>query len=431
MTLNLDTHAFDFPDVHLPEVWRVRHRITPPVLDDVAGAARRALQQLLADPRLRAGASVAVGVGSRGIANIAMVVRCVISELIGHGCRPFIVPAMGSHGGATAAGQAGILASYGISEETMGVPVRATMEVVQLGALDDGYPIFFDRYASEADAVVVVNRIKHHTDFKGPIESGLCKMCAIGLGKRQGAERIHRFGADGLRHIMPEIGRRLVEAGSVVGGIGIIENPYGQTAEIHAVPARDIGRAGEQRLLDRARSLAPRLAFDDLDVLVVDEMGKDISGTGMDTHVIGRVRMPSIPETEWDGPNVRMVVTLSLTEKTHGNAAGLHLADIVTRHLLEQVDLSATCTNHRTSQEGGAYRGGIPIVLETPEAAVRAAIGMCGRGDRKAVRLARIRNTEQVDVLEVSEPLLEEVEQRRDLEVVAGPHPMDLSAPLA
>ena len=430
MQLNLNTRIFDFPEIELPAVWTVAWQGQVPVLADVEASTVRAVKHFLGNPRLCPGASVAVGVGSRGIANIATIVRTVLRELKKEGMVPFIVPAMGSHGGATAQGQAAILASYGINEETMGVPVRATMDVVQLGALDDGYPIYFDRYAAEADAVVVVNRIKHHTDFKGPIESGLCKMCAIGLGKRQGADRIHRFGADGLRHIMPEIGRRLVEAGKVVGGVGVIENQFGQTAEIHGLTAPEIGRQREQDLLDHARQLAPRLAFESADVLVVDEMGKDISGTGMDTHVIGRVRMPSIPENEWDGPDVRMVVALSLTARTHGNAAGLHLADIVTRRLVEQMDVEATCTNHRTSQEGGAYRGGLPIVLETADAAVRAAIGMCGRGDRSAVRLVRIRNTEKVDTMEVSEPLLEEVQRRSDLRIVAGPHRMALEQPL-
>jgi len=430
MQLTIDTFAFDFPDVPLPEVWTVAYHTDAPVLEDVQGATETALRRFADDPRLRAGASVAVGVGSRGIANIALIVQTVVEGLLRQGCRPFIVPAMGSHGGATAEGQAGILAAYRVTEATMGVPVSATMDVVQLGALDDGYPIFFDRFAAEADAVIVVNRIKHHTDFTGPIESGLCKMCAIGLGKRHGAEHIHRFGADGLRDVMPEVGRRLVQAGKVVGGVAIIENACGQTAEIHGLSAAEIGRAREEELLNKARGLAPRLAFDSLDVLVVDEMGKDISGTGMDTHVIGRVRMPSIPEEKWDGPDIRMVVTLSLTEDTHGNAAGLHLADIVTRRLIEQMDVAATSTNHRTSQEGGAYRGGIPIVLETPEAAVRAAIGVCGRGDRASVRLARIRNTEKVTQMELSASLMDEVVRRSDLEVVSGPHTLDLAAPL-
>jgi hypothetical protein len=430
MVLDINTRAFDFPDIALPEVWTVRYLKQEPALQDVRGAARKAALHLLSDPRLRPGAHVAVGVGSRGIANLSVIVAEVLRVLTEAGARPFIVPAMGSHGGATAEGQRGILAGYGITEEALGVPVRATMEVRQLGTLDDGYPIYFDRYAAEADCVVVINRIKHHTDFKGPIESGVCKICAIGLGKRQGADAIHRFGADGLRHIMPEVGRRLVEAGNVVGAVGIIENERGQTSYIHHIPADGIGRETEEALLNRARAIAPRLAFDDVDVLAVDEMGKDISGTGMDTHVIGRVRMPSIPESEWDGPNARMVVALSLTEKTHGNAAGLGLADIVTRRLMEQTDLGITCTNHRTSQEGGAWRGGIPIVLEDADSAIRAAIGMCGRGDRSSVRFVRIRNTEAVETLEISGQLLDEAMRRDDIEIVGGPHALDATVPV-
>lgn len=430
MLLNINTRAFDFPDVVLPEVWTVRYLTEAPVLADVSGAAQDAARSLLAEPGMTRGARLAVGVGSRGIANLDTIVKAAIGVFVEGGLEPFIVPAMGSHGGAVAEGQAGILAGYGITEAAMGVPVRATMEVVQLGALDDGYPIYFDRYASQADRVVVINRVKHHTDFKGPIESGLCKMCAIGLGKRQGADAIHRFGADGLRNIMPEVGRRLVAAGRVVGGIAIIENERGRTAAIKAVPASGIGRGTEQALLDRARAIAPRLAFADVDVLVVDEMGKDVSGTGMDTHVIGRVRMPSIPETEWDGPNARMVVALGLTERTHGNAAGLCLADIVTQCLMEQTDLAITATNHRTSQEGGAWRGGIPIVLEDAVSAVRAGIGMCGRGDRSSAKLVRILNTEIVDTLQISGALLGEVSSRDDLEAIAGPHTLDLSTPM-
>lgn len=430
MLLDISTTAFDFPGIALPEVWTVRYLKEEPALQDVVSSARSAARALLLDPRLKPGARVAVGVGSRGLANLATIVTEVIGVLKEAGTHPFIVPAMGSHGGATAEGQRAILAGYGITEEATGVPVAATMEVVQLGALDDGYPIYFDRNAADADCVVVINRIKHHTDFSGPIESGLCKMCAIGLGKRQGADSIHRFGADGLRHIMPEVGRRLVQAGNVVGGIAILENERGRTAQICRIPASGIGREEEQTLLDRARAIAPRLAFDEADVLVVDEMGKDISGTGMDTHVIGRVRMPSIPETEWDGPNVRMVVTLALTERTHGNAAGLHLADIVTRRLIEQTDFAVTSTNHRTSQEGGAWRGGLPIILDDAAGAARAAIGMCGKGDRSAVRFVRIRNTEDVDLLEVSAALLDEVRRRDDMEIVSGPRPLDLTAPV-
>jgi hypothetical protein len=229
---------------------------------------------------------------------------------------------------------------------------------------------------------------------------------------------------------MPAVGRKLVETVNIVGGVALIENPYGQTAEIHAVRAPDVGRQRETDLLNRARQLAPRLAFDEVDVLVVDEMGKNISGSGMDTHVIGRLEMPSVDEATWDGPNVRVVCVLDLTDKSHGNAAGFGLADMVTRRLIEKVDFSATFTNHRTSGEGGVRRSRLPIILDTPEACVRTAIGACGRGRPETVRLARIRNTEFVDTLEISEALLPEVQQRQDIEVISGPHPPDLDRPL-
>jgi hypothetical protein len=334
---------------------------------------------------------------------------------------------MGSHGGATAEGQVAILRDYGITPETMEVPIQATMEVAKVGELEDGYPVYFDCNALDADAVIVVNRIKHHTDFAGEIESGLAKMCAIGLGKQKGADSIHRFGADGLRNTMPKVARKLLESVNIVGGVAILENQFGQTAEIHGVLADGVGREIEKNLLARARALAPRLPFESLDVLVVDYMGKDISGSGMDTHVIGRVRMPSIEESTWDGPNIRIVCVLDLTERSHGNAAGIGLADMTTRRLIEKIDFDVTYTNHRTSGEGGVLRGGLPIILDDAEMCVRAAIGSCGQGWHEKARLARIRNTEFVKVFEVSESMLEEVRARDDLEIVSDLHPLDLT----
>jgi hypothetical protein len=430
LDLHIDTQAFAFPDIPLPPVWTVRQNIVAPVLADVEGAAREVARALFADPRLRPGASVAVGVGSRGISNLVAVVRAVVDELKRGGCAPFLVPAMGSHGGATAEGQESILRGYGITPQSCGAPIRATMEVQQVAALDDGYPVYFDRNALAADAVVVINRIKPHTDFTGEIESGLAKMCAIGLGKRKGADTIHRFGADGLRRIMPAVARKLTDTVNVAGGVAIIENQYGQTAEIHGLLAEDIGRKGEKRLLERARALMPRLPFDDLDVLVVDEMGKDVSGSGLDTHIVGRLYMPSIPESEWHGPRVRLVCALDITDESHGNAAGLGLADMVTRRLIERMDWNATAINHRTSQEGGAYRGRLPIILEDAVSCVQAAIGMCGQGRPERVRLARIRNTKYVDVLEVSEALLMEANSRTDLEILEGPRAPDFTRSL-
>ena len=429
--LRLDTSAYDYPEIAMPNVWRVRHSPDAPEIGDLEKAVREAARRLCADERVHPGADVAVGVGSRGIDRLPSIVAATVSTLKQAGCRPFIVPAMGSHGGATAEGQMAILASYGITEGTVGAPVRATMEAFQVATLDDGYPVYFDANALAADAVVVVNRIKHHTDFVGEIESGIAKMCAIGLGKQRGAASIHRFGADGLRDVMPRVARALVQSVPIVGGIAIIENAFGRVAEVHALPAGCIASTEEKALLARARQLAPRLAFDALDVLVVDVMGKDVSGSGVDSHVVGRLRMPSIPEGSWSGPRIRMVTVMDLTTKTRGNAAGLGLVDVVTRQLVEKIDFHATMMNHRTSGEGGAYRSTIPIIAEDPRMAVRVAMGMCGRGRLSNIRLARIHDTERVTMLEVSEALMEEARSRADLQVIGGPWSLNPESPLS
>ena len=425
--IRIDPTAFAYPDVPLPDVWTVRQKVEAPEIGNVVAATANAVARLFTDARLRPGGSAAVGVGSRGISNLQPIVRTVVERLKARGCQPFIVPAMGSHGGATAEGQTELLRGYGITDESVGAPIRATMEVELVSSLEDGYPVYFDRIALAADAVVVVNRIKRHTCFQGHIESGLAKMCAIGLGKHTGALAIHEFGFKAVRDTMPRVARRLLACTNIVGGIGILENAYGGTAEIHGLTKDEIGGDREAELLQRSRALSPRLAFDDVDVLVVDRMGKDISGSGFDTHVIGRVRMPSTPDADWSGPTVRVIVALDLTDRTHGNATGLGLADFVTRRLIERVDFPATMTNHRTSGEGGAFRSKIPVVLADERAAVQAAIGSCGRGRPEAVRLARIQSTAFVETLEISAPLLEEARSRDDIEVLSGPHPMKFS----
>jgi len=431
MQIEIDTSAFAHPEVELPRVWTIRQKLNAPILADIERTVAREMRNLLDDPRMKPGASVAVGVGSRGINNLVPIVRTVIASLKEYGAVPFIVPAMGSHGGATAEGQEEVLRGYGITQDSVGAPIRATMEVQQVGALDDGYPVYFDCNALSADAVLVINRIKPHTDFIGEIESGLSKMCAIGLGKQKGAERIHKFGADGLGKIMPKVARKLVESVPIVGGIGVIENQFGQTAEIHGLAASEFAREGEAALLRRAREHAPRLPFESLDVLVVDQMGKDISGSGMDTHVLGRLRMPSVHEADWDGPSVRIVCVLDITDRSHGNAAGIGLADMTTRKLIEKMDMQATFINHRTSGEGGVHRGRLPIILENADECVRAAMAFCGQGRMERIRLARIRNTEFVDVLEVSDSMIDEVRGRSDLEILGDAHDLDMSAPLA
>ena len=431
MLLDLPIDIFTYPDVPLPEVWTVEQRFNTPALtpEQVEAQARQAVTSLASDPRLKAGASVAVGAGSRGICNLQPTVRAVIAELKRIGCQPFLIPAMGSHGGATPEGQASVLRDYGLTLEEVGAEIRATMEVQQVGVLEGedagvyaGHPIFIDCHAAAADAILLINRVKAHTDFSGELESGLAKMSVIGLGKRHGAEAIHRHGATGLRDLIPKVARQIAATTQLVGGIALIENELGKTCEIHALPAASIAREPEKVLLRRAKSLMPRLPFQEIDVLIIDEMGKNISGAGMDTRVIGRGMMPSIAEETWGGPNIRLIAVLDLTAPSHGNATAVGLADFTTQKLIEKVDWEATFINYRTSGEGSALRGRIPIILPTAEDCVRTACATCGRGSYDEIRFVRIKNTEDTQFLEISAALLEEARAHSELTVGETPH---------
>ncbi|HZT44165.1 MAG TPA: hypothetical protein VFA07_18515 [Chthonomonadaceae bacterium] len=439
MQIDIPLDLFTFPDVPLPDVRTVEQLFDTPALApaQIEAEVRRAVDELARDPRLRTGASVAVGVGSRGLENLALVVRTAISALKAHGLQPFIVPAMGSHGGATAEGQTEVLHSYGIAPEEVGADIRATMEVKEIGRLEGeeagpfaGEPVYLDRNAAGANAILLINRIKAHTDFQGEIESGIAKMTAIGLGKQRGAASIHHYGAYGLREKMPRVARFLAQHAPVVGGIAMIENERGETAEVHALPADQIARDGEKALLKRARAIMPRLPFSEFDVLIVDEMGKNVSGTGMDTHVIGRALMPGISESEWGGPCIRLIAVLDLTRESHGNAAGIGLADLTTRRLIEKVDFGASFTNMCTSGEGGVLKARLPLILPTGEDCVRTAVATCGQPSPDKVRLIRIRNTAHTQFLEISGALLQEARQNTRLNVEERSRPLDLCRPV-
>lgn len=435
LQLNIPLDIFTYPDVPLPEVWTVEQKFDTPALDatQIETQVRAAVETLARDARLKPGAKVAVGSGSRGVDNIVPVVRTVIAELKARGMEPFLVPAMGSHGGATPEGQKSLLLDYGLTPEAVGAEVQATMEVDAIGTLEGeeagpfaGHTVWFDRIAHGADAVMVINRIKAHTDFSGPVESGIGKMCAIGLGKRHGAEGIHRHGAFGLRELMPRVARYMAAHTNIVGGIALIENELGHTAEIHALTADQVGREPEQELLKRARAISPRLPFQEIDVLVIDEMGKNISGACMDTHVIGRGNMPSIPEAAWGGPNARVIAVLDVTPQSHGNACALGLADLTTRKLMEKVKFEDMFINMRTSGEGGILRARLPLILSTGDDCVRTATATCGRAEPVQVRFVRIRNTADTQYLEISAALLEEARSNPALDVSADSHPLDL-----
>lgn len=403
-------------DLPLPALYRVRqHWDSQPVVD-IDGTVRAQLDAVGLRSHITPGMRVAVTAGSRGIRDIVPIMRASVAWLRAAGACPFMVPAMGSHGGATAAGQVRLLADLGITEESVGCPIHATMEVVELGTLADGTPVFMDRYAAEADGVLVINRIKPHTSFKAEIESGLAKMCAVGLGKQRGAEMVHRRGIYGLRTLLVPMARMVVERGRVLAGLAILEDARDHTAALVALPPADIGGPGEAILLEQSKALLPRLPFDQLDVLVVDEIGKNISGTGVDTNVIGRLRIPGEPEPAY--PRINVIVALDLTDASHGNATGIGLVDIIPARLAQKIDFRATYINNLTSGLIGLRKGVLPITLPTPRAAISAALQMCGQPDVSAIRLVRIPNTLLLEELHVSAALLPEVATHAQLEVL-------------
>ncbi|MDL5363777.1 lactate racemase domain-containing protein [Halalkalicoccus sp. NIPERK01] len=374
---------------------------TPEVADPVA-AAREALDALPLGPP-KTGKRIAVGVGSRGIHDLVPVTRAVVSELEERGFDPVIVPAMGSHGGATAEGQRETLAALGVTEQGVECRIDARMDVMEVGETERE-PVYLSRAAHEADAVLVVNRVKPHTNFTGEIESGLCKMLAVGLGKHRGAQAVHR---DALsRGYVPAITEALDEIREevrVLGGIALVENSEDRTEHIEGVPAEALpNREGE--LLERAREYMPTLPFSDLDVLVVDRIGKDVSGTGMDTNVIGRYEVLNADDPS--EPDIDRIVVRGLTEATHGNGQGIGLADLTTTSVIESLDLGQVYTNALTS--GSLSKARLPVALPTDELALTAALSSIGSYDPETVRVAWIRDTGHLSSFRVSKALVED-----------------------
>src|SRR5438105_4355678 len=402
----------------LPRMVRVRQTFARQRVPDIPAAVADAL----AGARLpvKRGDTVAVGAGSRGIANIDVVVGATVRYLRDLGARPFVFPAMGSHGGGTADGQLDVLAHYGITEATMGCPVRATMDVVQVGeAL--GMPVWLDRFAAEADWIGVVNRVKPHTDFKGSIESGLFKMMTIGLGKWKGATQYHRANVNhGYETVITAVGREMLAKARIGFGLGVVENGYDETAYVEAFSAADL-EAGERRLLKDARGWMARLPFSPIDVLVVEEIGKNISGSGMDTNVIGRPSNPHEPFP--NDPKVLWIVALDLTEDSGGNATGVGNADFTTRRVADKIDWKKTAINSLTACAPNGAK--LPLVFDSDREAVESALGCIGLTEPEHARVIRIKNTLMIGELECSEAFLPEIKKRADLEVVGEARPLD------
>jgi hypothetical protein len=403
-----------------PQMYPVRQQLSSAPVADIPGTVQMELRRAGLAESVKPGQRVAITAGSRGVANIASILKATVEAVRAVGGEPFLVPAMGSHGGATDEGQRQLLAdTFGITEATVGAPILSSMEVVELGHTERGTPVYLDRNAASADHIIAVNRIKAHTDFSGPYESGLMKMITIGLGKRVQAESIHAHGAWGLRTLIPEVAKVKIARSPLRIGLALVEDGYDQTTQIVGLRAEEIADR-EPELLLRSKELMPGLPFDDVDLLIVDRSGKEISGAGMDTNVLGRKRIPGEPEFE--RPRVERVILRDLTEETHGNGIGVGLADFVTQRLVEKIDWNVTNINSMVS--GFLLRSMLPVVSPTDQAAVDAAYFMLRRKSPEAVRVLRIRDTLHLEHVWVSEAFLPEAREHPRLEVMDQPRPL-------
>ncbi|UFJ41410.1 nickel-dependent lactate racemase [Brevibacillus humidisoli] len=404
--------------MRFPKMVKIKQHFTGPVVEDIDRTVAEQLAAVGLADQVKAGMRVAITAGSRGIANIHVIVRAVVRELKRYGAEPFIVPTMGSHGGATAEGQVEVLESLGITEAFCGAPILSSMEVVQIGETPGGMPVHLDKHAWEADGIVLMGRIKVHTDFKSAlhIESGLLKMAAIGLGKHKQALLLHGHGLHGIRDIMPDVGRVVLEKAKVLCGVGIIENAFEQTAKIEAIPTKQIPER-EPILLRESAELMPKLPVEEIDILHVGEIGKNYSGTGMDTNIIGRLRIHEAQEPA--SPQIRYIIASDLSEASHGNALGIGLADLTTQRLFDKIDFKSMNENVITSTF--LLRAAIPIVLPNDREALTVALRANWGIEPDQAKIVRIPNTLHLEYLYVSEALLPIVAELPHVEVLGEP----------
>ncbi len=402
--------------IELPRMVRVRQTFDHEKLSDIPGEVRIQLEHSGMSSRILPGMSVAITAGSRGVANIAVILREIVRFCQEKGAKPFIIPAMGSHGGANAEGQREILTGYSVTEEFLNCPVLCTMDVRQIAVLENGDPVRIDAYAAEADGIIVVGRVKPHTLFHSRVESGLCKMMAIGLGKQIGAEECHKFGPHRLAEQVQRFGYAILDAAPVLGGVGIVENAYDETAVIRAFDRTEI-RDGEPALLDEARKRMPRIPFHYCDLLIVDQIGKNISGDGMDPNITGKY----IVEGLKGEPDSSRMVVLDITDESHGNGNGIGFADMTTQRAADKFDRAKTYPNAITSQIMDLTR--IPPVFPNDRQCIQAGLKcVFGLLDHRHAKVIRIRNTMHVDEFEISEALMEEARLVSGMEILGEPY---------
>ena len=403
--------------MRLQNLVQIRQNFPDRGLPDVAGAVRTQMENAGWALAVKPGSRIAVGVGSRGITNIDIIARSVVEFWKSRDVKPFLIPVMGSHGAASAQGQAGVLGHYGISEETMGAPVVSSLDVVPIGTTPEGIEVVMDRQAHEADGTMLLSRVKWHTDFDGKLESGIHKMMAIGLGKWDGAKRYHTFALHhGLEQVIRSVGKVMLDTGKMLGGMAILEDAYHNTAEVHAVGAAGMVER-EEELLARVKSWKPNIPVD-VDLLIVDEIGKNFSGAGMDTKIVNRSGRKG-PNTWPDVPKIFRIFVRDLSPLSNGNAIGMGLADVITDRLFEKVNFEATWVNSLTASSPPAAFS--PMHFPDDRTCLEKIVPTCGKLDLSEVSIAWIRNSMDIGELAISENLVPRVRDNPEVEIVSEP----------
>ncbi len=396
----------------LPKMYLLRQEFPRPAVADISREVGNQMARVLGNEKIKPGETVAITAGSRGIRGIDTVTKSVVDNLKGLGARPFIFPAMGSHGGGTAEGQRGVLAGFGITEDSMGCEIKATMDVVEVGKTSLGMPVFVDRYAAEADHIAVINRVKPHTKLIGSVESGLLKMCLIGMGKREGAKTYHRaIDRYSWQKVVESVSDALFSSLSIAFGLAILQNAYEEIGKIAVLAPDEFGET-EPLLLQEARNMMGSLPFKDVDLLIIDEMGKEISGTGMDTNITGR--------KEGSPMKVVRVFVRDLTVKTKGNAQGIGLADFTTKRLVDSIDYHALYLNSQTAYRTDSCK--IPMHFSNDMEVMRTALEMAGITDPAEYKVIWIKNTMEMETLMASEAYSDRFYENKNVCSVEGPH---------
>jgi len=389
---------------------KIKQKFDNKKLDNIPEIIASEFYRIKLDQKIKPGMKIGITVGSRGIDNLRVIIKSIIYEIKKRKGKPFIITAMGSHGGATVEGQIKVLADYGITEESMGVPIQATMDTVELGYLENSLPIHFDKIAYNADGVIVVNRVKVHTAFKSEIESGLHKMLSVGLGNHKGARLVHSLGVEGIRDYMVEFAKIILKKAPILAGFAILENAYDQTYKIVAANPEDFEKV-DKELLKECKQILPKLPVKNIDILIVQEMGKNISGTGMDTNIIGGIK--DFKKGDYDPPKIKKILVLDLTSETHGNALGVGMAHIITKKLYEKIDIEVTYANTITTTF--LDRARIPIVVDSDKKAVEVGLRTIWNLPKVKPRIIIIKNTLKLDAMFVSGPIWEEIKNKKKI----------------